>query len=328
MAITTTNYANTIAGRLNSTTFTQALRPHAAFLSATTLNPVEPTVKAVNDVVRIPLPTLSGTWQDHISTALTVGDVGNTPISVTLDKVFSRVVTASSQELQRLPDSPGLLDRTFEIAFLQLAETISNNIGALFTVGNFDTAGNSDRSATTGADYITRSQLINLWGVLAARKIPVTDTGNLFAITHPSIYSQWSNDNEFVQASTVGDAYASQMRVTGNLVPFNNILPLYDIGSPTTLGGSGGTHLSYTTSVFHRNATWAQFAYPEPPLDKGTDFSYAEIMGIPILIVIKYDTNVGATGGATNQIVMSTLSNYGVGRKDHAALDRTPFQAT
>jgi hypothetical protein len=325
MAITTTNYANTIGGRLNSTTFTQALRPHAAYLSATTLNPVEPSVKAVNDVVRIPLPTLSGSWQDHVSTSLTVGDVSNGPINVTLDKVFSRVVTASSQELQRLPDSPGLLDRVFEIAFLQLAETISNNIGALFTVGNFDTAGNSDRSADTGADYVTRAQLVNLWGVLAARKIPVSDTGNLFAITHPSIYSQWSNDNDFVQAAMIGDAYASQMRVSGNLVPINNMLPLYDTGCPTT---TSTTHTSYTTAVFHRNATWAQFAYPEPPMDKGTDYSYAEIMGIPILIVLKYDTNVGASGGAFNQIVMSTLCNYGIGRKDHAALDRTPFAAT
>lgn len=322
MPNTITNYLNTIAATVASTPFTRDLAPHAAFLSCTTLNPVPPEVKRVNDVVNIPLPTLSGSWQDHQAGALTVGDIGNTPIAVTLNKTPSRVISLSAQEMSRLPEDKELLKRTVGIALLQLLDTVSSSIGGLFTVGNFDVAGNTDRSASTGADYITRAQLVNLWGVLATREIPVMDTGNLFAVTHPSIYAQWTNDADFVKADTVGDAYASAMRVSGNLVPINNLLPLYDSKAPTTLSGD-----SYTTAVFHRNATWAQFAYPEPPLSSAVDYAYTVFNGIPVLMVYTYDTNHGAAGGANNFLTMSTLWNFGVGRKNHAVLDRTPQNA-
>lgn len=323
MANTITNFLNTVAATVQSTKFTQDLAPHAAFLSCTTLNPVEPTVKAVNDVVNIPMPTLSGSWVDHQSSTLTAGDIANTPIAVTLNKTHSRVVKLTSHEISRMPESPALLQRTIGIALLELLDTCSTAIGAQFTTTNFDVTGNTNRTATTGEDYITRAQLVNLWGVLAARKIPVNDTGNLFAVTHPTIYAKWTNDADFTKADTIGERYASAMRTSGNLVPINNLLPLYDSQAPTTLSGA-----SYTTAVFHRNATWAQFAYPEAPLSNAMDYRYTVFNGIPVLMVLTYDTNHGATGGAFNTLTMSTLWNYGVGRKNHAVLDLTPENAS
>jgi len=319
---TITNFLNTVAATVASTKFTQDLAPHAAFLSCTTMNPVEPEVKRVNDVVNIPLPTLSGSWVDHQSSTLTAGDIANTPIAVTLNKTPSRVVKLSSQEISRMPESPQLLQRTIGIALLQLLDTCSSSIGGLFTAANFDVTGNTDRTGDTGEDYITRAQLVNLWGVLAAREIPVNDTGNLFAVTHPTLYAKWTNDADFTKADTIGDAYASAMRTSGNLVPINNLLPLYDSKAPTTLAGK-----SYTTAVFHRNATWAQFAYPEAPLSSTVDYRYTVFNGIPVLMVLTYDTNHAATGGAFNTLTMSTLWNYGVGRKNHAVLDLTPEDA-
>ena len=322
MANTITNFLNTVAATVQSTKFTQDLAPHAAFLSCTTMNPVEPTVKAVNDVVNIPLPTLSGSWVDHQSSTVTAGDIANTPIAVTLNKTPTRTIKLTSQEISRMPESPALLQRTIGIALLELLDTASSSIGALFTTTNFDVTGNTNRTADTGEDYVTRAQLVNLWGVLATRKIPVSDTGNLFAVTHPTIYAKWTNDDDFTKASSIGDAYASAMRVSGNLVPINNLLPLYDSQAPTTLSGA-----SYTTAVFHRNATWAQFAYPEAPLSNAVDYRYTVFNGIPVLMVLTYDTNLGATGGAFNTLTMSTLWNYGVGRKNHAVLDLTPEDA-
>lgn len=322
MANTITNYLNTIAATVKSTQFTRDLAPHAAFLSATTLNPVEPTVKRVNDVVNIPLPTLSGGWVDHQSSTLSAGNISSDKIAVTLNKTPSRVVELTSQEMSRMPESPELLRRTIGIALLELLDLASSSIGALFTTANFDVAGNSNRSTSTGEDYVSRSILTNLWGTLADRKIPVNDTGNLFAIAHPSIYAKWTNDADFVKADTVGERYVSDMRTTGNLVPVNNLLLTYDSEVPTTLSGA-----SYTTPVFHRNATWAQFAYPEAPLASSVDYAYTLFMGIPVLMVYTYDTNHGATGGAKNVLTMSTLWNYGVGRKNHAVLDLTPENA-
>lgn len=327
MPNTLSTLANTIAGAISSERFQDDLKPHAAFLSATTLNPVEPSVKKVNDVVAVPLPTLSGSWQDHQTTPLTAGDISNLPINVTLTKTPSRVVKLSSHEIQKIAQPQPLVAKSIRIALLQLLRDCSEQIGALFTTTNFNVTGNSDRSGTTGADYVTRAQLVNLYGVLDDREIPVDDTGHMFAITNPTIHALWTNDDAFTKADTIGEAYASKMRVSGSLVPINNMLPLRDSRAPkeTVVGPPAGT--TFTTAVFHRNATFAQFAYPEPPLSDKIDWSYANIMGIPVLIVLEYNTNHGNSGGAYNAMTMSALWNCGVGRKDHGVIDKTPIAA-
>lgn len=323
MANTLTTLLNTVAARLN-TEITAQLRPHAAYLSAITMNPVEPEVKSLNDVVKLNLFALSGSVEDHVSTALTAGNITTTPTTIQLNKNPSRTVDLTSMELSRLPDSPGLLDEVMKIVMLDFISYFNSSIAALFTVGNFDTTGNSDRSADTGADSVSYAQVTNLWTQLATRKIPVNDNGNVFLITHPSIYGQWLKDDDFTKASTIGDEYASQMRSQGNLFPINGMLPLYDSQAPTTTSSS---NTSYTTAAFHRRAVVAQFAYPPAPLDN-TEYRYTNVMGIPLLIVPKYDTNTGASGGAKNSITISALWDRAIHRKDHCVLDRTPFAAS
>jgi len=316
---TITNLVNTVAARLG-TEITDQLRPHAAFLSAITMNPVEPEVKSINDIVKLNIIGVDGSVQDHQTTALTTGNILPVPTSIQLNKTPSRVVDLTSIEISRLPDSPGLLDETLKTVMIDFIRYFNTSISALFTVGNFDTAGNSDRSATTGADSVSRAQVTNLWTQLATREIPVTELGNVFLIAHPFIYGQWLDDADFTKATSIGDAYASRMRTNGELMPINGMLPLYDSAAPTT--GS----LSYTTAAFHRRAVVAQFAYPPKPMGN-VEWQYTNVMGIPLLIVTEYNTNHGASGGAKNTITISGLWDRMVFRKDHCVLDRTPTTA-
>lgn len=315
---------NTVAARLG-TEISALLRPQAAFLSAITINPIPEETKALNDVVKINIVDTDGSVVDHVASALTVGNIDRTPTTIQLTKMPSRQIDLSSYEISRIPDSPGLLDEVLKAEAIKFIKYFNADIAGLFTVGNFDTTGNSDRSATTGADSVTRAQLTNLWTVLASRNIPVDDAGNVFAITHPYIYGQWLDDGDFTKATSIGDEYASQMRTTGQLFPINGMLPVWDSQAPTTTN-SGNT--SYTTACFHRRAVIAQFAKPPAPLSTNVTYKYTSVMGIPMLMVYEYSTNGANAGGAKNTLTLSTLWNRTVFRKDHCALDRTPFAAT
>lgn len=314
---------NTIAFRLGNP-ITDLLRPQAAFLSAVTINPVPEETKALNDIVKINIVDTDGVVADHVAGALTAGNIDRTPTTIQLTKMPSRTVDLSSYEISRLPDSPGLLDEVLKAEALKFLRYFNAQIAALFTVGNFDTTGNSDRSADTGADAVSYSQVTNLWTVLAGRDIPVADAGNVFLITHPQVYGLWLKDEEFTKASSIGDEYASQMRSQGQLFPINGMLPLWDSQAPTT---TSSTHTSYTTAAFHRRAVIAQFAKPPEPMG-ATAYSYTQVMGIPMLLVYEYDTNTANAGGAKNKLTISTLWNTTIYRKDHCVLDRTPFAAT
>lgn len=323
MPNTFTNLLNTVAARLN-TEVTAQLQPHAAFLSAITMNPVEPEIKAVNDIVKLNVFAVSQNVTDHITGALTTGEISTTPTSIQLNKVPSKTIDLTSIELSRLPDNPGMLDEALRVVMIDFIRYFNTSIAGLFTVGNFDTAGNSDRSATTGADAVSYAQITNLWTVLTQREIPMTDTGNVFVVTHPVIYGGWLGNEDFTKATSIGDQYASTMRSSGGLMPINGMLPLFDSAAPTT---TSGQNLSYTTAAFHRRAVVAQFAYPPTPMGN-VEYRYTNVMGIPLLIVTEYDTNTANAGGAKNRMTFSALWDRMVFRKDHCVLDRTPFAAT
>lgn len=314
---------NTVAARLG-TEITALLRPQAAFLSAITWNPIPLEQKALNDVVKLNIVDTDGSVADHVASSLTTGNIDRTPTTIQLTKMPSRTVDITSYEISRLPDSPGLLDEVLKAEALKFIKYFNADIAGLFTVGNFDTSGNSDRSATTGSDAVSYAQATALWTTLASRSIPVDEAGNVFMITHPQIYGGWLQDADFTKSSSIGDEYASQMRTKGQLFPINGMLPVWDTQAPITTN-SGNT--SYTTCAFHRRAVVAQFAKPPAPLDN-TVYKYTEVMGIPMMIVFKYDTNTANSGGAKNSLTISTLWNRVIFRKDHAVLDRTPFAAT
>jgi len=314
---------NTVAFRLG-TEISALLRPQAAFLSAITWNPIPEETKARNDVVKINIVDTGGDVVDHITNSLTTGTIDRTPTTIQLTKMPSRTVDVTSYELSRLPDSPGLLDEVLKAEALKFIKYFNGDIASLFTVDNFDTTGNSDRSATTGADSVSYAQVTNLWTELASRSIPVDEAGNVFIIAHPKIYGGWLGNDDFTKASSIGDEYASQMRTRGQLFPINGMLPAWDTQAPITTN-SGNT--SYTTAAFHRRSVIAQFAKPPAPLDN-TAHAYTEIMGIPALIVYRYNENTANSGGAKNTITISTLWNRVIFRKNHCVLDRTPFAAT
>ena len=319
MANSLTNLMNTVAFRF--TELTDTLKPHAAFLSAITTNPVPPEYKRVNDVVKLNIVGVDGSVVDHQASTVSTSNVSTTPTNIQLTKTPTKTFQIGTYEASRLSDSPALLDESFKVIMTQFLEHINGIIAGLFTTGNFDTAGNIIKTGTGDAvDALTHAEATQLWEVLATRKIPVTDSGNMFLITHPKIYGKMLTDGDFTKATSIGDAFASQMRTSGTLMPINDMLPLYD--SQALVTGTS-PNLSYTTAAFHRRAVIAQFAAPEPPMN-GLAYSYANMFGIPLLIVPNYDTNLGNTGGAFNSFTVSTLWNATVFRKDHCVLHITP----
>jgi len=310
---------NTVAYRF--TELTDVLKPHAAFLSAITINPVETEFKRVNDVVKLNIVGVDGSVVDHQQSTISTSNVSTTPTNIQLTKTPTKTFQIGTYEASRLADSPALLDESFKVIMTQFLEHINGVVAGLFTTANFDVSGNIIKTGTgDAADTLSHTEATQLWDVLATRKIPVTDSGNLFLVTHPKIYGKMLDDADFTKATSIGDAFASQMRTTGALMPVNGLLPLFDSQAPVS---GTSPNLSYTSAAFHRRAVIAQFAPPEPPMN-GLAYSYANMFGIPLLIVPNYDTNLGATGGAFNSFTVSTLWNAVVFRKDHAVLHVTP----
>lgn len=319
MPNTITNLVNTVAYRF--TELTDQLKPHAAFLSAITINPVEPGFKSVNDIVKLNIVNMDGSVVDHQASSISVANVSTTPTTIQLTKTPTKTFTLSTYDAQRLFDSPAVLDESFKLLSIQFLEYFNGVIASLFNTTNFDTAGNITGTGTGAtADALSHADASLMWSTLATRKIPVTDTGNVFLITHPYIYGKMLDDADYTKATSIGNEYASQMRTSGSLMPINGMLPMFDSQSPTS--GSGAT-IAYTSAAFHRRAVVAQFAAPQPPMN-GLAYSYANVFGIPLLIVPTYDTNLGNTGGAFNQFTVSALWNCIVHRKDHCVLHTTP----
>jgi hypothetical protein len=313
------NLMNTVAYRF--TDLTAYLKPHAAFLSAVTINPVPPEFKQVNDVVKLNQLAVDGDVVDHQSSTITTANLSTTPTNIQLTKTPTKTFKIGTYEASRLADSPGLLDESFSIVITQFLEHINGILAGLFTTTNFNTTGNIPGTGTGAtADALSHADATALWSTLATRKIPVTDTGNVFLITHPYIYGKMLDDADYTKATSIGDQYASQMRTTGSLMPINGMYPIFDSQAPTS--GSGAS-IAYTSAAFHRRAVVAQFATPEPPMN-GLAYRYANVFGIPLLIVPNYDTNLGSTGGAFNSFTVSALWNAIVFRKDHCVLHTTP----
>lgn len=317
MANTITNLVNTVAYRF--TELTDNLKPHAAFLSAITINPVEPGFKSKNDVVKLNIVNMDGAVVDHQISSITTSNVSTTPTTIQLTKTPTKTFELSTYDAQRLFDSPGVLDQSFKVLMIQFMEHFNSTIAALFNTTNFPSPIVGSGSGAT-ADALSHADATLMWSTLATRKIPVTDTGNVFLITHPYIYGKMLDDADYTKATSIGDQYASQMRTSGSLMPINGMLPMFDSQAPTT--GSGAT-ISYISAAFHRRAVVAQFATPEPPMD-GRAYSYANVFGIPLLIVPKYDENLSGTGGASNKFTVSALWNCLVHRADHGVLHTTP----
>ena len=315
-------FMNTVAARFSG--LTDYLQPHAAFLSATTMNPIPSDYKEVNDIVKLNIGNVAGSVVDHNTTSITVADASTTATNIQLTKIPTKTFQIGTYEASRLSDSPGLLDETFKIVMTQMIEYLNAQIAGLFTVGNFavTTGGSNIVGTGTGAtaDAVSHADVSAMWGTLTARKVPVTDRGNTFIIAHPLIYAKWLDDADFTKATSIGDEYASQMRTNGNLFPLNGVLPLFDSQAPTT---GTSPNLSYVTAMFHRRATITQFAIPQPPAD-GRAYRYTNVMGIPFLIVPEYNTNLAGTGGASNRFTVSTLYNTIKFRDDHCVLHSTP----
>ena len=319
MANDFSTFMNTVAARFSD--MTAYLQPHAAFLSATTMNPIPQEFKQFNDIVKLNIGAVGGSVVNHATTAVTTADVTTSATNIQLNNIPTKTFKIGTYEASRLADSPGLLDETFKIVMTQMIEYLNGQIASLFTTANFNTAGNIAGTGTgAAADVVSHADVSAMWGTLTARKVPVTDRGNTFIVTHPYIYAKWLDDADFTKATSIGDEYASQMRTNGNLFPLNGVLPLFD--SQAIVTGTS-PNLGYTTAMFHRRATITQFAIPQPPAD-GRAFRYTNVMGIPFLIVPFYDTNLGSTGGASNQFTISTLYNTIPFRVDHGVIHTTP----
>lgn len=313
------SFMNTVAARFSE--LTDNLKPHAAFLSASYINPTPEQPLPPNETVKLNLVDVDGSVVNHISNSTSTANVNTTGTSIQLNDMPTKTFRVTSYEAARVADNPALLDESIKVVMTQMLEYINGKLSALFTTTNFNTAGNITGTGTgAAADAVTLADITSMWSTLAARKIPITDVGNCFIVTHPLIYGKWLESTDFTKATSIGDEYASNIRTNGNLFPLFNFLPLFDYQAPVS---GTSPNFAYTSAMFHRRATVCQFAFPEKPMD-GTMYRYTSFAGIPILLTAQYNENHGSSGGPYNQLTVRTLAGYQVFRKDHCVLHTTP----
>lgn len=302
-----------------------ALRPQAAFLSAIYINPTSETLPP-NRKVTVNLASIDGDGVDALTSAPAIRNVDTTGTELELTKLWSLPFSFSEVDMARAWDSPALMDNTLEQVAIKALTYANAQVSALFTTTNYDTSGNTTRTATpTAGAEMTLEEIGALRTVLATRNVPLNDRGNLFIITHPTIYGKWQTDSKFGYASTVGDEFASRLRYNGSIPPIFNFLPLEDAQAPV----SGTTpDFTYTTAVFHRaSAIMVSAVLPRPG---GIPTSYLTIpLGnepgqvLQIRVTADFNQNIGATGGSKTVFLAEAFMGFHVHRKNLCVLHST-----
>lgn len=302
-----------------------ALRPQAAFLSAIYINPTAETMPP-NRKVTVNMASIDGDGVDALTSAPAVRDVDTTGTELELNKLWSLPFTMSEVDMARAWDSPALLDNVLEQVAIKAITYANAQTSALFNTTNFNTAGNTTRTATpTAGAEVTLEEIGALRTVLSTRNVPLTDRGNLFIVTHPIIYGKWNTDSKFGYASTVGDEFASRLRSSGNLPPIFNFLPLEDGQAPV----SGTTpEFTYTTAMFHRASAIMVSAVLPRPADAATSYLTIPLGNksgqvLSIRVTAKFDQNIGATGGSKTVFLAEAFMGFHKHREELCVIHST-----
>lgn len=81
---------------------------------------------------------------------------------------------------------------------------------------------------STVANEFARADLATMWANLAQAGVPVYDSGNLFMLTNPVVYSTMFADQSFYQAYVVGETAAEQIQQKALVVPQLNAVVKFD----------------------------------------------------------------------------------------------------
>jgi hypothetical protein len=329
MSNTLTTFMNTVANRFTeSVSFT--LKPHAAFLSAITINPTPETMPPNKKVV-VNLLSLSGGGVNALTDAPAYRDVTTTGTELELNDYYSLPFQFSEVEMMQMISYPDLFDKTLQEIAMDVLSYANAKAAAKFVIANYDTAGNTSRQVvnTAGAD-VTLNELGALRTVLSTRKVPINDRGNLFIITHPIIYGKWVTSDDFAKASSLGDVWASTLRDNGELRPQFNFLPLED--PQVTVSGTS-PNFTYSTAMFHRSAQIMVTAPLPKPVDGTQSFNIMVPTGtpggfIPVRITAQHKQGIGATGGSSTSFLAEAFMGFHVHRKPMCAIHRTILAAS
>ena len=319
---------NTVANRFTeSVSFT--LKPHAAFLSAITINPTPETMPPNRKVV-VNLLSLSGGGVNALTDAPEYRNVVTAGTELELNDYYSLPFQFTEVEMMQIISYPDLFDKTLQEIAMDVLSYANNRAAAKFTTTNYNTAGNTTRTATpTDGAEVTLNEIGALRTTLSTRKVPINDRGNLFIITHPIIYGKWVTSDDFAKASSLGDVWASTLRDNGELRPQFNFLPLEDPQAPV----AGTTpEFTYTTAMFHRSAQIMVTAPLPKPVDGTQSFNIMVPTGtpggfIPVRITAQHKQGIGATGGSSTSFLAEAYMGFHVHRKPMCAIHETVLDA-
>lgn len=99
---------------------------------------------------------------------------------------------------------------------------------------------------------------------------------------HPKVFRNTFAQNDFIQASQVGDTLASTQRIAGGFARAMGIQPDYDLDMPLAAG-------VYTSLVYHRDAMVLVARSMEAESGLGVEQVISFYDGIPIRISIGYN---------------------------------------
>lgn len=274
---------------------------------------LEPSVAAPFSVVNTNIAASTGT-ATHIASGstLTLSDVTLNPGAVTLDKHPGYGFAMPSFDAARGPSESQVIKLRDE-AVKKIGNYINGVVAALVAPANF-TDYFSGTAIASGADTVSDAAIKTAWGALAANDIDMGDVGNVFLVTHPTIYAELLDSQKWTQAAYISDQLAARVRATAMLGTQWGAICDWDPDIPTTTGGSP-TDTKYYSIMFHRNAIALVSRALAPPANPNIPTTYVSYNGVPIRVTIDFNNKT-----LSDEIVFDCLFGAAVVRSDHGIL--------
>ena len=265
--------------------------------------------------LNIPLPAApNGATSDIGTTDFVI----STPAATTVPLVFNNHPGSAFlvNDFQQF-NTPQDIRRVFLDAYLKdILEYINKDLATLFATANFNVLTNITTSSSSTIMQV--DDLSGAIGQLATAKVPVTDFGNLFALTHPNQFFKMCKDTTWSANSQVGYQIAGETRRYGMLAEQFGALVDWDPDMPTASASSPNT-TTYTSAVFHRHAVAIAvrpLPIPETPVVMGATLMLKGIL--PVRVMLGYNQ---LKGGWLTTIDAGYAR--GVIRPDHGVIVKT-----
>lgn len=210
---------------------------------------VQPEVGGAGKTVQVYFPDI-GAFTDQQANDWSPEDINPTYVDIVFNQRPGKGILI--RDFEQWQTRINILDQFLDPLYKRGQEYINGQLAAQLTAANFNSYA-PIIGATSGEVLV--ADAASAWTTLAGGKVPVSDTGNLFLLTHSDVHGKMIVDKDWYQESLVSAVIAERARQGADLGVAFNFKKLWDQQAPkkavTALTGT----LGFTTSAVTGTST-------------------------------------------------------------------------